>query len=599
MVRYLRMLVVAVFLFFLTACAQERHFIESPHYLHLNSTSFRADHPEVFRPEYRLINRRLPATLAATGAERPNTLVGMAFSGGGIRSNAFQLGLMSALIDSDASGWGVPNHAPSDTCRHAYANSLLSRVAYLSTVSGGTWAAAALRAHKCPVCLFDNLELVIRTEGQCDTLADEDVSRCEEAKRVLNNSYEDAAPYIARSNRVTDLFNIHSDYTAREAWRKLLLAKHIGAGNDVPMLQLETGTDKPPMGPFLIINTTHDATRATDPKHNFPFEITGLGMGTIADNGNTQGYSVSPLVDATGAFVTYDHSAPLWTCPINLSHAIAMSGDVFPSRWGSFKFNLFEWYLPFPTAGSRRLERSPRELRNSTGALLWMEQRAEYVLTDGGQSENLGALGLMERGVDLLIISDAGYDPTYTFGDYDALKHHARHLLGRGIFFATNGTFTDDMEDHLRQGRLDITRNELHDHVHHAYENREFKPTSDEAFFRREDLAEHSSLFEGRYFPLTDGTPSGALKQVFYLKPSMNITPFLRHLERHPEYRGVYQYLSLNKTSFPYTKTFAISYDQTLIYAYYLYGRYLGQTSIAPILERLIPSQNDARVGGP
>ncbi len=44
-------------------------------------------------------------------------------------------------------------------------------------------------------------------------------------------------------------------------------------------------------------------------------------------------------------------------------------------------------------------------------------------LSDGGHSENLAAYSLVRRLCKLIIIVDAGYDPTYTFEDYYLLKH--------------------------------------------------------------------------------------------------------------------------------------------------------------------------------
>ena len=60
-------------------------------------------------------------------------------------------------------------------------------------------------------------------------------------------------------------------------------------------------------------------------------------------------------------------------------------------------------------------------------------------LSDGGKSENLGALALILRGVENIIIVDAEYDPKYEFEAYFKLK---RELYDLGLDF-----FVDDIEN--------------------------------------------------------------------------------------------------------------------------------------------------------
>jgi hypothetical protein len=76
------------------------------------------DPDDYFRHEYRHLNARKGQNSDA----RPAHLSGLAFSGGGIRSAAFQLGMLSGLNSGSAG------------------RRLLPEIDYISSVSGGSWA---------------------------------------------------------------------------------------------------------------------------------------------------------------------------------------------------------------------------------------------------------------------------------------------------------------------------------------------------------------------------------------------------------------------------------------------------------------------------
>ena len=98
----------------------------------LESTDQRLRQPDAyFATEYQRINARRAhfGFSAAQGTTRPPALVGLALSGGGIRSNAFQLGILAGLREES---FGTAT--------------LLDRVDYLSSVSGGTWASLGVWA---------------------------------------------------------------------------------------------------------------------------------------------------------------------------------------------------------------------------------------------------------------------------------------------------------------------------------------------------------------------------------------------------------------------------------------------------------------------
>lgn len=64
--------------------------------------------------------------------------------------------------------------------------------------------------------------------------------------------------------------------------------------------------------------------------------------------------------------------------------------------------------------------------------------------------------------------------------------------------------------------------------------------------------------------------------KILYLKPPKDLTDFLNYLIEE-KYYHIYNYLALNGGSFPCDKTFAVSYHNQLIQAYYLLGKFMGK----------------------
>lgn len=84
-----------------------------------------------FAHEFKKIRRRRNLYSFKSSEQRPENLIGLALSGGGQRSAAFQLGLLSGLSKVPF-GQGT----------------LLNRIDYISSVSGGSWANGAYWASK-------------------------------------------------------------------------------------------------------------------------------------------------------------------------------------------------------------------------------------------------------------------------------------------------------------------------------------------------------------------------------------------------------------------------------------------------------------------
>jgi len=119
------------------------------------------------------------------------------------------------------------------------------------------------------------------------------------------------------------------------------------------------------------------------------------------------------------------------------------------------------WWAPGvpPPEGPEPLK-SVRSGVLGTFIYLFNEMTARYSLqytrkyiTDGGHSEDTGAYRLIEHGVPLILLSDNGADPGYTFGDLEALVRMVRLDFGAELDLLRGdelGAFLDSLgaEDH-------------------------------------------------------------------------------------------------------------------------------------------------------
>ena len=304
--------------------------------------------------------------------------------------------------------------------------------------------------------------------------------------------------------------------------------------------------------PFIIFNATHDATflplthQDVDISENLPFEITSNFYGTIADCGNTC-FCLSgdlPDCDKTCYCSLWDR---LWNkcfmgiftsttypevfTPLSLSYAMAISSAVIPPRIVFLKPNLLQWKLPIPTTDDEK-----------------KLHRVEMVLTDGGHSENLGALALMERKVPRIIISDIAHDPGNSDEDLKVLKNHAEKLFGMKIDLYPDPT---KQKKEGEEGSLEI--------------------------------------FKYQYSRINNDAVIGT---ILYVKPRFYETNngFKRYLlkvnQRHFLKTYLDTTLALGKIKFPTDKTFATTYEYKLIFCYYLLGRYFATEVMKPVLEK-------------
>ncbi len=336
--------------------------------------------------------------------------IGIAMSGGGIRSNAFQLGLLTGLFEKKK------NKNDEKSVEHG---SVLDKVDYISAVSGGSWAAAAYKnSSETDGRFFKNLKDMANVE--------EDISTALQHK-YLFNSYESSLSRFNKSLKISDILDLHKGYYGDDAWRFMLLEKILDSDPLLTTLETEgSGKDRP----FLIMNVTHDASfnlitpnTKEDMKSNFPGEFTALHFGSFVDCRNVPGYCslFNTHKNAVGVFYEGEVYKNMM---IRLSHAAAISGSVAPPSF----FHLMDTQLSLP-------DYKTYESSNV---------REKYFLSDGGHSENLGAFALIYRDVKVIIISDAAADQKYTNDDLEVLKHHAKEILGYHVDLDVDNTKKDN-----------------------------------------------------------------------------------------------------------------------------------------------------------
>lgn len=177
--------------------------------------------------------------------------------------------------------------------------------------------------------------------------------------------------------------------------------------------------------------------------------------------------------------------------------------------------------------------------------------RDRYKLTDGGKSENTGAVALLDRGVDVLVISYMGKEAS-PFEDFDVARRQAKNLFGCEM--------------------ADVNR-----------------------------TPDHSRAQEAHF--ICAGAPNPAPKPTLHVHPwSGNTADFLRYLDTQARAgdSGAAELLAFLEDDqrsekkadrFPQTPTFRTNYDERLIRAYYLLGKFTARANVAPFLRKQLAVQ--------
>lgn len=267
-------------------------------------------------------------------AEKPEvrTELGLALSGGGIRSALYSIGVLKALHDQG----------------------ILEKVDIISTVSGGSYAG---------YWLYSNALAKPR----------ESLGAASFGPRVLG---ENMCELVTRANFVTNW-----DYVATPFLLKsypTMYAEHIGrtfgyADKDLtPINGFESTRESP--RPYLIVNAT---------VHQ-PTPLAGWADGL---------FEMTPRLYGNEAlgYHAWNAQAPQYR------HAVGASGAAK---------DILKREFSFVQTGGRKLD---------------------VTLTDGGNSENLGALALIRRGVKTIIVADGEHNPDYRFEAYVNLKERLKN----------------------------------------------------------------------------------------------------------------------------------------------------------------------------
>ena len=174
----------------------KQYLVEKPNQRLINPDKY-------FRNEQETINKRRKVN----GLHEHYPQIGLAFSGGGIRSNAFQLGLLSGLHEIE----------------------FLKKVDYISAVSGGSWAAGAYKvSKKNDKDFFKDLDQIVLQDNMQKTN--------DPRMRPIFNSYEEALHEI--SEDWWDILRLHVGYGTQEEWREML-KKNVLNDIDIPIQDLD------------------------------------------------------------------------------------------------------------------------------------------------------------------------------------------------------------------------------------------------------------------------------------------------------------------------------------------------------------------------
>ncbi len=482
----------------------------------LNKSNIRVGDKTFFTQERKQIIKR--RKIQGFDSSLSNSMVGLSLSGGGIRSAAFQLGLMSGLNAVDYR-----------------TGTLLNRVDYISSVSGGSWANGAYWASQLPDKeLFACLDTIARNgkvglSEQCSEVRD--FLRTDQSVLILpmdDSGLKQRKEKWEEAIKTTYLYNCEIEFGNKQA---------------NPQCWPED-TQRP----YPIFNASHSVPtfkQGVSPL-NFPFQMSPDSFGTLADcqsenlpedsncKGGEKGFFVSSSAQEfewgnrkwQRYFKFWDPSS--WTVPGNtLSKALAASsGVVSGAPLLSYNFDLR--YKGQYINGLRKI----------------------YKLSDGGKTENLGVLALVERAVNLIIISYMGKDSdqrNHPFEDLEIAHDQAERLLGCDLGIPKD-----------------------------SHQNK-------------------SAIYWTSYSCEAKGsTLSGDL---LHIKPShVSAQAFIDYLGR-PEHKGKHlelrAYLQGEKEQdrpshdrFPQTPTFKTNYDEKLIQAYYLFGIWLVEDQAAKEIKK-------------
>jgi hypothetical protein len=508
-----------------------------------NETFYRVTSPDqrvnnqvkYFKNEYLQIAKKRNQKLMYSGGDtKPVNLIGLGLSGGGIRSAAYQLGLLAGLQSTP-----IPGSVGKKL-------SALDRVDYLSCVSGGCWAAGAfLIAKETPDTFFNCLNEQA-FEGKVTN-----TEQCGRAKDILRDNQPIELAQTEQKEKWEE--NIRSAYFPEDC-REFEFSDR----NNKCWENLEGK-------PNIIFNTTHSTvspTRFGGNIDNLPFQITPDQLGTIVDCGSEDlgnqkcGFFKRHGAgsDKIGFFVRQDAKDFKWS----------RRETSFKSLWLIPEFSPGT-HMSKAMASASAVIGTAKELSFSMGLTYKRKEpgdeiRNNYFLTDGGFTENLGLLSLVERGVDLIVLSDMSY-PERPGDDLKIATDQVKKLLKCVV----TGTEQIDPKN------LVTTIQYTCPNVPQGLGTRQGKilyvrPYPDNI---KDFKVQLQSTQEELYSCIEKKTYECYGKSPLAFKNPKKLSDNLEQ-----------------KYQFPQTDTMLSSYDNRLIRSYYLLGKFIGEHYVGPVLNK-------------
>ncbi len=436
-----------------------------------------------YREEFAYISRRREsmangtARASAAGPHAadaaPEHLSGLAFSGGGIRSATFHLGILEALQQMDK----------------------LKRIDYLSTVSGGSYIAGWLLGHAGEEREDDFADL-IQTQD-LDTLLDpkgDFVTHLRHHSGFLreNGFWEgpaligsylwripfyyvwDVGLHIKTYPGVGNLLHLYSPY------RRRIELTYLRGQEDSSLAGMYEKSQAPP---YLIVNGNlvnrgrprgypTEVNRPYRDNYNFEFTkdfVGSDGLGYVQTEGF--GLPVVTVLDRTGQPAEID---PRWvvvedptqgTCRLDLEQRIrkeycARLSDAMTASGAGLDSDslLEETYhddlarllmrfvsVPFNINGEFQSWNYARRYNTTLGTVwdyvlmmtvqrLWPDTKSRWIeVTDGSFFDNLGVYSLLRRQVSHVIVGDATLDQTWQYDYLHNLQAKIRKYFGNGV----------------------------------------------------------------------------------------------------------------------------------------------------------------------
>jgi len=454
-----------------------------------------------FSHEYQQINTRRGKNIETEN--KPAHLTALALSGGGMRSSAFQLGVLSGLFRN---------------------NNSLSNIDYISSVSGGSWANGAYWAW---------------------TLSDEEFFDClDKAAKLGNTKAECEAAVMLNSEQPFAELPIDSGFklkARKRQWKEYIESVYLPncnvdaeeiKNNGIPQCAINNYKAKP----YIIINASHsvETFNQKGSERNMPFQFTLDYFGTLSDcyskgscNENNQGFFAKTLsknfVWVNKALFRDDKPGNSLSAAMAASSGVVVAGPILLS----YEYELI-------TNNKISL------LGNHRGDNI-KEIRKEIVISDGGKSENLGLVPLIERGIELIVISYMGKDKdpeNNPWEDLELAAAQAKNLLGCEIGIPDKKIDLKDTFVHETEYKCQDHKGRLL-HVKASYDN-------------------------AKHF-------------IDYLEATKNYPDLVKYLRE----TDINKNSNKPKNRFPQTETMMQQYDEELIRAYYLLGQWIVSTHLS------------------